>query len=84
LSGNDNDVSKAVAVMESPQIAEIKRAAIKYWETRRIVYNACLVLPALLGFHGGATAAARDGLVRDGGTGMVILLFALWMVYKRP
>ncbi|HUS37048.1 MAG TPA: hypothetical protein VM680_17010 [Verrucomicrobiae bacterium] len=61
-------------------ITEVKREAVHYWEWRRIAYNAALVLPALLGFHSGATAAARTGLVRDGGTEMVILLFALWAI----
>jgi hypothetical protein len=61
-------------------ISEHKREAVRYWEWRRIAYNAALVLPALLGFHSGATAAARSGLVRDGGTEMVILLFALWAI----
>jgi hypothetical protein len=61
-------------------ISEVKREAVRYWEWRRIAYNSALVLPALLGFHSGTTVAARSGLVRDGGTEMVILLFALWAI----
>jgi hypothetical protein len=28
----------------------LKRSAVSYWERRRIIYNAALVLPALLGY----------------------------------
>jgi len=57
-----------------------KRTAIRYWERRRPYYNLALVLPTLFGFSMGATAAARHGLVREYGTGVVILLFALWAI----
>jgi len=60
--------------------ATFKRTAIRYWERRRLYYNLALVLPMLFGFSMGATAAARHGLVRESGTAVVVLLFALWAV----
>ena len=59
---------------------EIKRSAMRYWERRRIFYNLLLVLPSLLGFSMGAAAAARHGLVRESGAGVVMLLFVLWAI----
>jgi hypothetical protein len=57
-----------------------KRSAIRYWEWRRLYYNVALVFPTLFGYPLGVTAAEREGLVRESGAVVVVLLFALWAV----
>ncbi len=55
--------------------ATIRNAAIRYWERRRIAYNAALVLPALLGYGIGGGISAAVGDQRHLGVGPVAALF---------
>jgi len=53
-----------------------KRAAIHYWETRRIFYNLALVPPTLLGLYLGSAHSTGMWM----GTASALLLFLLYVI----
>lgn len=55
--------------------ATIKKAAIRYWERKRMLYNGVLILPALLGYGLSAGVAAGVGDQRHLGGIAVACLF---------
>jgi hypothetical protein len=59
-----------------PNLAEIRRAAVRYWEKRRIVYNVLLVPPSIVSYSLGAMSrgGGSDSLFT---TPHALLLFAM-------
>jgi hypothetical protein len=59
-----------------PNLAEIRRAAVRYWEKRRIVYNVLLVPPSIVSYGFGAMSrgGGSDSLFT---TPHALLLFAM-------
>lgn len=54
-----------------------RNAAIRYWETRRLVYNALLALPAIVGYAATAELPSAVGDPEHFGMGQVAWLFFL-------
>jgi hypothetical protein len=59
-----------------PNLAEIRRAAVRYWERRRIVYNVLLAPPSIVSYSLGAMSrgGGSDSLFT---TPHALLLFAM-------
>jgi hypothetical protein len=57
-----------------------RRLAIRYWERKRLWYNAALVVPTLLGFGVSSLANALDDLPSQVGVGGMLLALLLLIV----
>ena len=57
-----------------------RKAAIRYWERRRIVYNLALIPPTLFGYGLYAGVSAGVGDPRHLTTGVVIVLFLVSVI----
>jgi hypothetical protein len=69
-----------LACKQMHDVPTSKSHGIRFWEKRRLYYNLALVLPALAGFHSGAVAVGRRGLVPPSFGVAVLVVFGFWAV----